>query len=67
MSPVLAVVLFSVLLGALGILLAWEYRRVRRPPGISPEAFRSQLSGPLLPYTAPPERRGRSMERLRTT
>jgi hypothetical protein len=67
MSPAVTVMLFLVVLGLLARLLSWEYRRVRKPPGISPEALRCQLDGPALPYTPPPERRTRSMDRLRTT
>ena len=65
MSPVLAVMLFLILLGTLGILIAWEYRRAREPRKISPEALRRQIDGPF-PYTAPPERLSRSMDRVRT-
>ena len=66
MSPTLAVGVFVIVLSVLGLLIFWEHRRIRRPPGISPEKLQSQLSGPLISYTAPPERRTRSMDRART-
>ena len=66
MTPELAIGIFTIVMIVLGVLIYWEYRRLRRPPGISPEKLRSQLSGPLMPYTAPPQQRTRSMDRMRT-
>ena len=66
MSPTLAVGVFVIVLSVLGLLIFWEHRRVRSPPGISPEKLQSQLTGPHISYTAPPEKRARSMERAGT-
>jgi hypothetical protein len=65
MSHSLAIALFSMTMGALGMLVVWEHRRGKRGPIINAEKFQEQLGGPKIAYEPPPERRRRSMDRKR--
>jgi len=66
MLHTLDIALFLVLIAALATLIRWEFRRRRHGPSISRQSLGSQLAGNCrLPYVPAPERRRRSMDRIR--